>query len=276
MGVWRPEANSSVAILKQTALRRLDVVENNARTKIITDGMVNSAWAKARLVRKMIEATDDEDRLYSAVRSISAIERELTEPGASVYSPTAKVAHPTGNRSRFFDYMMEDRVPESFVEPAIKFEEEMAGFGWKLFVDCGLVLGSNTAYSDFVAGFMSADVTRHPQVLSEMPSWKRRWLQEGNLEGFSCSIKFSDRALGLGNRESKAYVIASLMHTGDRNRLFFRQMESVSRFLGFSLELNETGKNLHIYFAQGSRMLSAHLISGELYVPPEAWLSSRK
>lgn len=271
MPLWQPGASNYLENLRRAAAAKVERVESKARKRLIVAGGVEPAASMASLLKKTLWHATDEDTVLDIARRADALEKTMGRRKPTIIFSNVGLTKNSGRKCQFFDYILEEQLPESFVGPAFQFRDEVSAFGWSLSVDSGVVFASSRHRGEFAAGFVSRDFTSHPRLSSEMPSWKRGDFERGNPECFACSIRFSSDRLGLDGSTARSYIFAAITNSNDTNQAFFSRMEEKYRVVGFAIELNEGGKNLHLYFAEGERRITAHLFYGKLEVPPETW-----
>ncbi len=260
---------NSFELLRKGADAKLGALDNKARQAFFLKGFIDGTKNKIDVLRSRLSNAKKEDDIWEIMPAISRLERGMEAKEHPKISQINGVLKPSGRKTPFFDYMLEEEMPANFVEKAIAFRDDIGNFGWKMDIDAGLVFASGPGGRSAVAGHMVRTFTTHAAVHSEYPKWKRRGTESA--ETVSCSIKFQDSQVGINQAETKGFAFAAMKGADDWSRALFGQMEGRFRLRGLAFELNEDGRRLHMYFASPGKLLVATLFESTLVVPPEAW-----
>ncbi|MCX6773310.1 MAG: hypothetical protein NTV88_06120 [Candidatus Micrarchaeota archaeon] len=262
-------ANNSIEVLRSAVKQKITALERKNPNNSLFANVLNGSKNKLALLSTALSKAQTEDDIYEVTRKMTQVEKEMNGQRAQKIEIVHGISAQSGKRIPFFDYLVQEELPEKFVETALDFRHEVKDFGCELAVDSGIVFSKLFGKQDEISGHIVRTYSTQPAVHSEYPNWKRRG--ESHDFAVSCSIKLYDAQLGFSGKNASAFVYSRIVNADDFSQSAFGQMESKYRISGFSLELNEDGERLHAYFITNNGKLTATLFGKTLTVPPEAW-----
>ncbi|MDE1797809.1 MAG: hypothetical protein KGH63_00195 [Candidatus Micrarchaeota archaeon] len=260
----------SLNVLKAWFSDKLSAMEGAARQRLLLNGCAEPHLHRIAVIRKALELAQNERAVWELLDPINKLEKDLLRPpspGLAVRRAGISRAD-TARALPFFDYILKEELPEEFVPLALEYREQVEYFGWKLFVDEGVVVARDGGGRPLFVGHLTWSLPHADAYWKGERAWRGRW----SGLAYCCAIAMDDRQLGVGPGQTKAFAYARLAGADDWTQMLLRQMESRFRFCGFALELNEDRARLHLHYAaaEGTR-LRATFDGKRLEVPPQAW-----
>lgn len=265
-------AGSQLEALRNAASARLDSLGRKNSARIIFTDISGIIGKKILLLKSALGNAKTPEEVGKVLQQAGAVERQIDGTEGAPRITLLKYGKGRSNVSvPFFDYLLDEEMPEGFSARALAFRDRIGEFGVSLSVDCGVVYARKNS-GEVLAGHVLRTFFSTPSLHSEYPGWKRRG-NGGSAEGVSCSIKLDNLSLGVTGGLAK-FVESRLDRAEHFSRFAYISMQQRYFVRGFALELNQDGERLHIYLGSPGGEAVATLFKGKLEIPPQAWQHS--